>query len=249
MDYLYKHKEMFDSKGIKLKIKQPNTAVIIEPRNDEMLELVVKNFMYHLHDSWSLMIIFGKQNKELVEKIAESVGEIYMVQLNVDNLTIKQYNELTTSEVLYNLIPTENILMFQTDTILRKPIPENLLQYTYVGAPWKEGLPWSKPTGGIGNGGLSLRRKSAMLSILKYFNHPMRGNMNEDIYFSIGCNVMRLLRPTYEDAMKFSVETVFYEDPIGLHKPHFSEEECRHMFSLGILDELETSSSTFVQSE
>ena len=149
---------------------------------------------------------------------------------------MRQYNEFTTSEVLYNLIPTENMLMFQTDTILRKPIPDHLLQYSYVGAPWKEGVPWNEPTGGIGNGGLSLRRKSAMLTILKYFNHPMRGIMNEDIYFSIGSNVMRLPRPTYEEAKKFSIETVFCEDPIGLHKPHFSEEERRDMLSLSTLD-------------
>lgn len=232
MDYLYKHKELFDKKEIKLESNKPNTAVIIEPRNTEMLELVIKNFMYYLHESWSLMIIYGSDNEELVNRIVESIGDVHLVKLNVNNLNMNEYNQLCVSEELYNSIPTENILMFQIDTILRKDIPENLLQYSYIGAPWRLDLPWSGTTDGIGNGGLSLRRRSAMLNILKYFNHPLRGRINEDVYFSMGCKQLKLNRPTYEIAKSFSVETVFYDDPIGLHKPHFTEEECKDMFRL-----------------
>jgi hypothetical protein len=234
MDYLYKHKEMFDTKKIQLIRGLPNTAVIIEPRNteSEMLELVVKNFMYYLHKDWSLMIIHGTENADLVDELCKSIGEVYLVKLNVSNLSMRQYNQLSVSSDLYNIIPTENILMFQTDTILRKPIPEELLNYAYVGAPWKLGLPWSEATGGIGNGGLSLRKKSAMLHIIQYYNHPHKGIMNEDIYFSMACQHLKMNRPSYDLAKTFSIETVFHPDPIGIHKPHFSEDDCREMLSI-----------------
>jgi len=232
MNYLYKHKEMFDDKKIQLVTGLPNTAVIIEPRNTEMLELVIKNFMYYLHKDWSLMIIHGTDNVELVDEICKSLGEVYLINLNINNLSIQQYNQFCVNQDLYNIIPTENILMFQTDTILRKPIPNQFLEYVYVGAPWKTGLPWSEVTGGIGNGGLSLRKKSSMLHIIRHYKHPYKGIMNEDIYFSMGCQYLKMNRPSYDLAKTFSVETVFYPDPIGLHKPHFSEDECKEMLSI-----------------
>jgi hypothetical protein len=68
----------------------------------------------------------------------------------------------------------------------------------------------------IGNGGLSLRRKSKMIEIInncKYDNKP------EDIYFSLSCpNIYRNI-PSFEDAKKFSVETVYNDISFGVHKP------------------------------
>jgi hypothetical protein len=90
--------------------------------------------------------------------------------------------------------------------------------------------PWAIATGGIGNGGLSLRRRSAMLFIIKNLDYREKYIDNEDIFFSLGCQRFSLPRPSYEISKKFSVETVFYDDPIGLHKPHFTEDECKHMF-------------------
>jgi hypothetical protein len=87
--------------------------------------------------------------------------------------------------------------------------------YDYVGAPWRPGL-----VGGglVGNGGLSLRKKSKMLEIINKI--PYNG-WNEDIYFSaitykVGFNISL---PSFEEAKKFSVETVFSHDTFGVHNP------------------------------
>jgi hypothetical protein len=82
------------------------------------------------------------------------------------------------------------------------------LDYDYVGAPWE----YDKK---VGNGGLSLRKKSKMLEIIK--SKGLKED-NEDIYFS--CNIDKNISynvPAFTKAQLFSVETMFYENPFGIH--------------------------------
>ena len=84
------------------------------------------------------------------------------------------------------------------------------MQYDYVGAPWKE-------INTVGNGGLSLRRKSKMLEILDKCEY--KNNINEDIYFSFACDGVTLNKPEYETSKQFSVETIYNDKSFGVHKP------------------------------
>lgn len=64
---------------------------------------------------------------------------------------------------LYENIPTETFLIFQTDTLINpkyKDLIYEFIDYDYVGAPWIS-------NGDVGNGGLSLRKKSKMIEIIK----------------------------------------------------------------------------------
>jgi hypothetical protein len=227
MRFLYYYKTKFDYENIKVTTGHNKTAVLIEPRQDELIELVVKNFMFFLHKDWNLMIICGNKNKDYILKLAEMIGDIIIVDLKVDNLSIKEYNSLCLSKELYNLIPTENMLFFQIDTLLRKPITDEYLNFAYVGAPWRDDLNWFNITNGIGNGGLSLRRKSYMLYIIENYNKKY--NMNEDVIIGMMCKNLNLPMPTYQEASNFSVETVMNNDPIGLHKPYFNEDQIKHL--------------------
>ena len=131
------------------------------------------------------------------------------MNLGVDNLTISDYSSLFYKPILYDNIPTEIFLVFQTDTVIcskHKELINKFLLYDYVGAPWKDG--------NVGNGGLSLRRKSKMLNIInncKYNNEP------EDVYFSVACN-LPLNKPSFEEAKNFSVEGVYNDNSFGIHK-------------------------------
>jgi hypothetical protein len=84
---------------------------------------------------------------------------------------------------------------------------EEFLSYDYVGAPWT--------TGHVGNGGLSLRKKTKMITVITTVN-PFQAN--EDVYFSMQ-KIVALKKPSFEDAQRFSVETVFYPSPFGIHAP------------------------------
>jgi hypothetical protein len=79
--------------------------------------------------------------------------------------------------------------------------------YDYVGAPWNNNH--------VGNGGLSLRKKNKMLEIIDSKGYIC---MHEDDYFSYGIDPkINYHVPSYEIAKLFSVETVFYDKPFGIH--------------------------------
>ncbi|KAK0738368.1 hypothetical protein B0T18DRAFT_441123 [Schizothecium vesticola] len=71
------------------------------------------------------------------------------------------------------LAPAEHVLVFQTDSILcansRRTL-NDFLDYDYVGAPWAADSRFG------GNGGLSLRRRSAVVDVLR---HQVRRNNSE----------------------------------------------------------------------
>ena len=190
------------------------TAVIVEPRKHKALEFVLQNFLENLSNEWSILIMHGNTNSEylhniLNKKLLKYKNRIKIINLKIDNLTIKDYNNLLVSEDFYNKIPTEIFLIFQTDTIIckeNKKLINNFLQYDYVGAPWKDHR--------IGNGGLSLRRKSKMIEKIRLCKY---NNQNEDLFFANSCHNIK--KPVFEDSKYFSIENVINEKSFGVHKP------------------------------
>ena len=194
------------------------TAIIIEPRQHRALQFVLDNFLSNLSDDWSIILFHGNTNIEYAQNIVKLLDEKYsnrvkLVHLNINNLTGREYSRVFMTKMLYYYIPTETCLVFQTDSMI---IPENkdriseFLQYDYVGAPWK----WAS-IHPVGNGGLSLRKKSKMLEIIKHKGYTKH---NEDVYFSHNIpNTIRYNVPTGSEACKFSVETIFYDSPFGIH--------------------------------
>lgn len=186
--------------------------MIVEPRRHPALKFVLQNFAAHLPGDWKILIFHGKENHEYVSDIIEQMEDpsrfLKPIQLEIDNLTLFQYNKVLMSQAFYQCIPTETILIFQTDTMILEPTQlHEFLSYDYVGAPWK--------TGHVGNGGLSLRKKSKMITIITTVN---QFHMNEDVYFSMQ-KVVPLKKPTFQEAQRFAVETVFHPSPFGIHAP------------------------------
>ena len=100
--------------------------------------------------------------------------------------------------------------------ICRK-LSENInefLNYDYVGAPNKD---W------VGNGGLSLRKKSKILDILK--KSKRNSNQNEDVFFTEKEHNLKI--PDITTANKFSNEGIYSDESFGVHKPwwYLNEEE------------------------
>jgi hypothetical protein len=192
------------------------SAIIIEPRKHKAFKFVLNNFLENLSDEWGIVIFHGLLNDIYVKNIVNELDEkhksriINLINLQVDNLNSYTYSQLFFGQTLYDFIPTETFLVFQTDSMI---LPENkhlineFLQYDYVGAPWVDGV--------VGNGGLSLRKKSKMLEIIKH--NPNR-NINEDNLFSHNIpSFIKYSVPTCTHAKKFSIETVFDDSPFGIH--------------------------------
>jgi len=190
------------------------TAVIVEPRQHKALEFVLDNALNNLSDSWNIIIMHGNNNKEYInnminDKLHKFKNRITMVDLKVDNLTIDEYNVLLKSKEFYSHIPTEVFLIFQTDSVIcDKKLLDKFLKYDYVGAPWQ----WDKK---VGNGGLSLRRKTKMLEII---DKCPQNKENEDLYFSNSCLGVKLNKPSFEEAKEFSIESVYNVKSFAVHK-------------------------------
>lgn len=196
------------------------TAVIIEPREHTALEYVLENFNDNLSNEWKFVIFHGNKNKEYTQTIADKVfktRKVNLVNLGIDNLSISDYSGLFYKSILYDNIPTEIFLVFQTDTVIcskHKELINEFLKYDYVGAPWVNQ--------DVGNGGLSLRRKSKMLEIVEKCKNNMDGDnyINEDVVFSKGCDLVDLYKPNFDKAKDFSIETIDNDKSFGLHKAY-----------------------------
>jgi len=199
-------------------------CVIIEPRKHPLLILVIKNFMYLLQKhNWGLIIWHGTENEEYIKDGLKNWPNVIFKNLNIHNLQIHELNILLTGRNFWedNLaLGVEHMIFFQTDTLLLKDNVDDFLQYDYIGAPWAH-----IPIIGGGNGGLSLRKVKTMLHIVNNFSFIPSISYAEDIYFSLYLvetsktnNNIKL--PLLEEAKKFSIETIFYEDPVGIHKAY-----------------------------
>jgi hypothetical protein len=197
------------------KNKQKYTAVIIEPRKHKALKYVLNNFMENLDENWNFIIFHGNNNLEYVNNIINSdltkyKNRIVLINLNVDNLTAEQYSYLLKQSSFYENIQTETFMIFQTDSgicVNQKHLIYDFIDYDDVGAPWYHG--------GVGNGGLSIRKKSKMLEIIEKSQVYIE---LEDVFFSYQHNNIKINKPDFEKAKLFSVEQVFSKKSFGFHK-------------------------------
>ena len=226
---LYIELSMLETSTIENFHEYKYTAVIIEPREHAALEFVLQNFNDNLSDEWQFVVFHGKKNDEFTKNICDKVfksGRVKRVNLWVDNLTISDYSKLFHDDILYSNIPTEVFLIFQTDSIICGKFKDNInqfLKYDYVGAPWAYDLVHGAGTNlRVGNGGLSLRRKSKMKEVVEKCPTIKHGDtyINEDLVFSNGCGVVDLNKPTLEEAKSFSLEHLYHDESFGLHKAY-----------------------------
>ena len=200
-----------------------HSAIIIEFRIHRALSYVLNNFLENLSEEWNFIIFHGNLNAEYVQKIVDTdlinyKSRIKKVQLPYDNLLPHEYSKLLIDEtIIYPHIPTEIFLIFQTDSIIIKKNKNNIndfLKYDYVGAPWHGFGGYND----VGNGGLSLRKKSKMLKIIKK-DSENRTDLPEDLFFAQTTKV-KLHKPSPFEASKFSIENVLHSgEPFGVHKP------------------------------
>jgi hypothetical protein len=175
-------------------------AVIVDTRRLSLYQVITEHLFY-LPKYTKLYIFSSEDNRHLQEMLN---CEFYVVEIN----DIRGYNKLLKSKNFWNKIKEENILIFQEDSRVLIEGIEDFYEYDYVGAAW-DFYPF------VGNGGLSFRHKSAMLKVLEVCNPE--NDINEDVYFAWGCNVLKLNLAPVHVANKFSCETQFNLGTLGYH--------------------------------
>lgn len=205
------------------------SAIIVETRTHPYLECVVKNVMFFLGGGWNLQIFHGKNNADYVTELFRNYGA--RLTLIPEIASQQDYDKLMTSLSFWRQVSGSKILIFQTDSFLRKKGIEPFLGYDYIGSPWSKEFPWNLPDHAGGNGGISLRSRKKLIEALERF--PWNG-WPEDVFF---VHAMRMLGSNiapHEVGLQFGAETVFSSDPLAIHsiESYLTPEQVEHLLDI-----------------
>jgi hypothetical protein len=223
-------------------------AVIVEGRYLPNLPPLISHFSSVLGPEWPIVVYTMPANlgnytssAPMLRKLLD--GSMQLRVLPYDLNTSDEVSRLWASPLIYaSTSPAEHLLTFQSDSMLCANSPhraEDFLDYDFVGGPIASIL-------GAGvNGGLSLRKRRSFLKIAElggWDRIPSIFERIEDRWFwerlsnisdsqvatgvqwsgdpgqtdKLGFERIRL--PKQEESMKFAVETIWYEKPLGVHQ-------------------------------
>jgi hypothetical protein len=226
-----------------------DAAVVIEFRSKQWtvdypegtdIVRAMTSFLANLPPTTPILFYHRAENRDFVYNSFEDhimSGKIRPIQVATSEASnhtfIWEYSRFLTRLDFWESLPGENILMFQDDSCLCGPNIfklDSILQYDYVGGTWTKGvyrkhddLFRGKRLGG--NGGLSFRKKSAMIKLLRNKHlHPrscpsdVGGEpINEDLWFCTHPMFSELNLPSYEESKQYFNEYELTENPLGVH--------------------------------
>ena len=172
-------------------LNSSKAAVIIETRFRTNLIPLILHFSSVLGPSWPILIYTSAESVGLFAASAALTRYLHSGQIQVRILpqtvlftNSDSVNAFMTKKWLWeSLEPAENILLFQSDSMLCANAARSVddyFEYDFVGAPIATGL-------GVGyNGGLSLRKRSTIMEILNRWDWETtkkEGDRFEDQWF------------------------------------------------------------------
>ncbi|KAK3322391.1 hypothetical protein B0H66DRAFT_574602 [Apodospora peruviana] len=171
------------------KFNETKVALLIENRPFPILAPLMLHFISVVPPDWRFRFMGSLESVEAINKsvaIQEHVAagklDLTYIPSNMTTGSQEEISRFLTTLWLYERVlqPAEHLLIFQTDSILcanSRQTLNDFLEYDWVGAPWD-------PNGQYGgNGGLSLRKVSTIIDILR---HQQRrdGSDPEDVWLT-----------------------------------------------------------------
>jgi len=196
-------------------------AVFLEFRSFPHIEFIIRNAIIKLGTEWAHTIICGNNNYTFMKDLCNELSvNINVIKLDINNIDdMENYNKLLTSEMFWNLLKGEKILIHQEDSCIFKSNIQDFMRFDYIGAPWNTEKEWVQKSGlkiAAGNGGFSLRTRKLMINIIQ--NYQRSPQDNEDVYFSRTIQDYNLgVFPTMHEAFDFSSEGIVSENSFGGH--------------------------------
>lgn len=200
----------------------PNIGVIIEFRSSHLLPETILNVIEHIPSNWPIQLFHGKDNLDFILK--SSLKPFIDKRKVILTLMNTSYNKNETNYLLTDAnfwlqVRGEKVLLFQIDSIMCPNSTHNVtdfLQYDYVGAPWDISWFLFGETDLVGNGGFSLRTRSKILQLLRALSYDPE--YPEDVWYAKNLHKVNASIPSVDIAKTFSVESIFYEHPIAVHR-------------------------------
>ena len=117
-------------------------AVIVETRRHKALEFVLNNVSSNLNEEWKIQIFHGVDNEEYIKNIIlknSLENRIICRNLNTDDLLHNDYVNMFLTKEFWNSCEGDNILIFQTDSIICPNSDFNIddfIHHDYIGGYW-----------------------------------------------------------------------------------------------------------------
>lgn len=212
-------------------------AIIVETRKHMALSFVLNNVMSILPDEWKLQIFHGLNNLDYIKDImfdddflSEVKKKTTFTNLNIESITADDSSlDIMLTEKFWNEIIGEDVLYFECDAMLCPNSEykiEDFEHFDYIGGYWGDSFherSVDEVYERVMNGGVSFRKKSYMLDIIKNQLKPYLergGNPCEDYFVSELLNN----KPTVREVLNFSIDCGYMyplnsKAPFGVHKP------------------------------
>ena len=208
-------------------------AVIVETRKHDALPFVLNNVMSILPEDYILQIFHGTSNYDYVYDSVENDmmlldKEVEFTNLGIDSVTQEGSSlEIMLKADFWNKVVGETVLYFECDTMLcpnSEYKVEDFEHFDYIGGYWGNQLDvLDNDYSRVMNGGVSIRKKSFMLDIIKNELQPYLengGNPCEDYFVSDRVRN----KPTVREVLNFCIDNGYMypldnKAPFGLHKP------------------------------
>jgi hypothetical protein len=213
----------------KFENKETNAMIIVEPRRHALLKSVIEKFDEIMDASWDLYVFHGISNEDYAKEATKNINKrkVYLYRLDTDNLTPQHYSYLFKQSYFWNVINAENILVFQSDSILCKQSLNNIynfVKYDYIGCANSKddyGEAHGFNGWGIGNpfygiGGLSFRKKSFINKCIQ--TNKVDNYYPEDVYFSECLNKFGNKPESAKILNTFCSQNHYQENSFGAHR-------------------------------
>jgi hypothetical protein len=185
-------------------------VVIVERRIHENLAFLIRNVAYFA-STWAITIVCSDINLEYCKALimGKNIRLLPLWEGSPGRDEARsEYNTLLKSVTFYEKFASEHLCIVQTDSYFRKKVPDNILEYDYIGAP----ISWDYS---MAIGGTSFRKRDSMIDICKNFKENIDG---EDCFISKGIVELGYRMPHYSEGVTYIVESSLYYDPIAIHQ-------------------------------
>lgn len=218
-----------------------NAAVLVDPRPTDLLFHVTLNFICKLGPGWNFYIFTNDVDGAVARRFQEAGQDVRVKRFPTKKLIPSAYkiSRILLERRFWNSFSEESVMIYQQDAFLLREGASDVLKqnYAFIGA-YSEGNGHNSTSPGKRgvNGGLSIRKRSAMLECIDkieplkvnayreehgmhaFFHNPENNEyFLEDIYFYHCAEMLRMKMPTSREQAHFAVQEFFHDETLSIH--------------------------------
>lgn len=189
--------------------------VVVEPRLHPTLIFMITDTLAKIPPTWKALVFYSPKNEKFLRLALQPwilTKRVMMAPFPPGHDDSYMFsNDMLLRPEFYQSVPFSKFLIMHTDGLICFKDWDKLstfVEFDYIGSPWRDLK--------VGNGGFSWRNRDLSLKIVKETKPPLR-DFPEDWYMAKQTEKYGGTVAPWEVAKHFGMETVWFEEPYGLH--------------------------------